>query len=288
MALSVEQFQEIMDDDVLVDKEKLIAGAKYGVPESVRSRVWMYLLNISVSSHHFEIQQMEEREKYYHSLRPTSFFPIKNSVNTVIHQMQLTELNISVGVSNILCNYFSCDPNISFTPGIVSLTVPLYLAANRDEVSAFFMLSNLLDRISVINDSGDYLKQSGKLAKYINIFYPELANHFSSEALDTSEVFVPWFQYLHSTAFPIPTLLRLWDAYLSYKVEDLMKHMLFVSLAVIDRLSPKIMRMEHLEIKNFLTHLPPIDVDVLLVQAQTIRHQFQKLFASKQKASHLE
>ena len=47
MALSADQFQEILDEDILVDKEKLIAAARYGIPDSVRAKVWMYLLNVS-------------------------------------------------------------------------------------------------------------------------------------------------------------------------------------------------------------------------------------------------
>lgn len=281
MALSAELFQEILDDDVLVDKEKLVAGAKYGVPESVRGKVWMYLLNISDSSHHFEGQQAEERVKYYHSLRPTTFLHIKNAVNTVIHQCALTELNITANISNILCKYFSCDPNIHFTSGIVNLTIPLFIASNRDEVSAFFMLTNLMDRLNSQIENGMHLRQAAKLAKYINIFMPDLANHFSSEALDADEVFVHWFQYLHSTALPLPSLLRLWDNYLSLSSDDLPKTLLFVSLALVDRLMPKIIRMEHLDIINFLQHLPLIDIDVLLIQAETMRYQFAAIFQSE-------
>ena len=171
MALSAELFQEILDDDVIVDKDKLIAGAIYGVPESIRSKVWMYLLNVSDSSHHFEGQQAEERTRYYNSLNPATFLHIKNTVNTVIHHMQLTEMNISAGVSNVLCRYFTCDPNIHFQTGIVSLTIPLYVASGRDEVSTFFMLTNLLDRLFTLLENGTFVRQCAKLAKIINILH---------------------------------------------------------------------------------------------------------------------
>ena len=283
MAYSEEMFNEILDDDVLVDKEKLMTASYYGIPESVRSKVWMYLLNVSDSSHHFEGQQTEMRIKYYNSLRPTTFPYIKNAVNTVIHHMALTEENISAGLSNILCNYFSANPNVHFNTGIVSLTVPLYIASGKDEVSSFFLLTNLLDRWYIQSTEKDFIKQAAKLAKYISIFLPDLANHFSSEALDMTELFVHWFQFYHSTALPLQSLLRLWDTYLSLDPEDLKKTVLFVSLALVDRLMPKILRMEHIEIKNFMAHLPFIDIDVLLVQAQTMKAQFATIFASDSK-----
>lgn len=280
MALNEEQFLEILDDDVLVDKHKLIAGAKYGVPESMRPKVWMYLLNISDSSHHFEGQQVEERVKYYKNLRPTTSLPIKNAVNTAVHNMMsLTDKNIAARISNILCNYFSCDPNISFNPGIVHLTIPLYMASG-DEVSSFFMLTNLLDRISSFIDSGQHLRYAAKLGKYINIFLPELANHFKSEDLDPDEIFVSWFQFLHSTALPLKAILRLWDTYLSLSSDDLPKELLYVSLALTDRFHSKLLALEHIDILNFLSHLPMLDIDVLLVQAGTMRAQVEAFFRS--------
>jgi hypothetical protein len=39
------------------------------------------------------------------------------------------------------------------------------------------------------------------------MFKRELIKHFASEALDLDEAFQHWFQYLHSTALPIPCLL---------------------------------------------------------------------------------
>jgi hypothetical protein len=277
MAFSTELFQEILDDDVLVDKDKLIAGAKYGVPDSMRSKVWMYLLNVSGSSHQFEGQQGEKRMHYYQSLRPTTFLYIKNAVNTVIHQMSLTRLNITAGISNILCNYFSCDPSIHFTTGIVNLTVPLYLASDRNEVSTFFMLTHLLDRFYCSIDSDTCLRQSAQLVKYIGMWMPELVNHFVSEAIDLDEVFVDWFRYLHSTALPIHCLLRLWDHYLTLTMEELPTTLMYVSLALIDRLASKMLQMEHVGVKSFLSHLPPIDIDVLLIRGQTLRAQFESL-----------
>jgi hypothetical protein len=188
-------------------------------------------------------------------------------------------LAITVGVSNVLCNYFSCDPNVHFTPEIANLTIPLFVASKYDEVPTFFMLTNLLDRFHISSDWP--LKWSSKLARYINRFMPELVNHLASEALDLEELFVHWFQYLHSTALPITCLLRLWDSYLSLKVEELPRTVLFVSLALVDRLMPKIIRMEHVEVKSFLSHVPALDMDVLLIRAETLRQQFETFFAAE-------
>ena len=281
MSLTEEQFLEILDDDVLVDKEKLIAGAKYGVPDSIRSKVWMYLLNISDVSHHFESQQIEARRKYYANLRPTTFLPIKNAVNTAVHHMSLTDKNIAAKVSNILCNFFSCDPTIHFNPGMVNLAIPLYIASDGDEVSAFFMLTNLLDRVYTFIDSGQHLRYAAKLGKYINIFMPEVANHFQSEDLDADELFIHWFEFLHSTALPLKETLRLWDTYLSLSADDLPKEILYVSLAILERFTPKILRLEHIDILNFFSHLPSMDIEVLLIQAGTIRAQLQTFFQSE-------
>jgi len=278
MAHSEEMFLEILDDDIIVDKEKLISASYYGVPDSVRSKVWMYLLNISDSSHHFEGQQSEERSKYYKTLRPTTFLYIKNAVNTAIHNMALTDMNITAGISNILSNYFSCNPNIPFSSGIVSLCIPLFIASGRNEVSAFFMLTNLIDRWYFHINNRMHIQQASKLGKYISIFLPELANHLTSEALDTNELFVHWFQFLHSTALPIASLLRLWDTYLSLSDEELPSMLLFVSLGLVERIMPKILRMEHIEIKNFLCNLPAVDIDLLLIQAQTMKSQFSSMF----------
>ncbi|KAH0785678.1 RabGAP/TBC [Histomonas meleagridis] len=290
MALSAEQFQEILDEDILVDREKLFTAAKYGVPESVRGKVWMYLLNVSDNSHQFEGKAVEERTRYYNSLRPNTFPYIKNAVNTAIHNMMVSSFadkriyfkdTMSSSIYNILSNYFSCEPNMHFTPGIVNLTIPLYIASGRDEVSSFFMLSSLSDRINTMTENSIHLRYASKLSKFIKIFMPELANHFGSEAIDLDEIFVHWFQYLHSTALPLSSLLRLWDRYLSISDSELPRTVLFVSLALVDRLMPKLVRMEHIEIKNFLSNLPLIDMDVLLVQADTLKSQFEALYSSE-------
>ena len=281
MAYSADMFSEILDDDVIVDKEKLIIASFYGIPDSVRSKVWLYLLNVSDCSHQFEAQQSEERIKYYKNLRPTAFLYIKNEVNTAIHNMSLTHMKISAGISNVLSNYFSCNPKFPFSSGIVSLTIPIFIATDHNEATTFFLLTNLIDKWYFQINSDLHIKQSAKLAKYISIFLPELANHFNSEALDTNEVFIHWFQFLHSTALPITSLLRLWDTYFSLNSQDLSKKLLFVSLALVERLMPKILRLEHIEIKNFLSHLPHIDVDLLLIQAQTLQSQFISLFSTE-------
>jgi hypothetical protein len=278
MALSAELFQEILDDDVLVDKHRLIAGAKYGISESMRAKVWLYLLDVSSSSQQAEGQQAENRLHHYKSLRPTMFLSIKNAVNTVAHELTLAESALTASVCNVLCNYFSCDPKIHFTPGIVNVAVTLYIGGNRDEVTAFFMLTHFLDRFYSSIDSELYLRQAGVLIKYINMFMPELVNHFASEALDADEAFVHWFQYLHSTALPIACVLRLWDSYLASKPDEVLGTLLFVSLALVDRFTAKMLRMEHLEIKRFLSHLPVVDIDVLLVQAETLRAQYESVF----------
>jgi hypothetical protein len=281
MALSAELFQEILDDDVLVDKHKLIESAKYGIPESIRSRVWLYLLDVSSSSQQAEAQQAERRLQYYKSLRPTMFLSIKNAVNTVVHDLSIAESTLTASVSNILCSYFSCDPNIHFTPGIVNLTVSLYIGAHRDEVTAFFMLTKFLDRFYSSIDSGCYARHAAVLVKYINMFMPELVNHFASEALDIDEAFVHWFQYLHSTALPIPCVLRLWDSYLASKPDEVLSTALFVSLALVDRFTAKMLRMEHLEIQRFLSHLPAIDIDVVLIQAESLHAQYESVFQTE-------
>jgi hypothetical protein len=113
------------------------------------------------------------------------------------------------------------------------------------------------------------------------MFMPELVNHFASEALDPDEAFVHWFQYLHSTALPIPCLLRLWDSYLAMKPDEVLSRVLFVSLALVDRFTTKMLKMEHLEIKGFLSHLPVVDVDVLWIQAETLRAQYESIFQTE-------
>lgn len=186
------------------------------------------------------------------------FLSIKNAVNTVVHDLSIAESTLTASVSNILCSYFSCDPNIHFTPGIVNL-----------------------DRFYSSIDSGCYARHAAVLVKYINMFMPELVNHFASEALDIDEAFVHWFQYLHSTALPIPCVLRLWDSYLASKPDEVLSTALFVSLALVDRFTAKMLRMEHLEIQRFLSHLPAIDIDVVLIQAESLHAQYESVFQTE-------
>lgn len=282
MAYSEEMFQEILDDDVLVDREKLSNVSYYGVPEKMRSKVWVFLL--SDANHNFEEQQ---ETKIYNNLSHAEFPHIKNTVNTVIHRMALVGLNNSAGLSNILCSYFSCNPNVHFQPGIASMLVPIYISSGENEVSSFFMLASLLDKWIVNVEIEKYYEYTSKLSKYISISLPDLANHFSAESLDMNDVFLNWFHYLHSTSLPLPCLSRLWDTYLSLvdnnKIEILQDTVLFVSLALVDSISQKLMRMEHIEIKNFLNHLPNIDIDILLIQAQTLKHSLSNVFSGETK-----
>jgi hypothetical protein len=76
--------------------------------------------------------------------------------------------------------------------------------------------------------------------------------------------------------------LRLWDNYLSLSIEELPRALLFVSLALVDRFMPKMIRMEHVEVKSFVSHLPVMDMNVLLIRAETIRQQFETFFAKEE------
>jgi hypothetical protein len=115
------------------------------------------------------------------------------------------------------------------------------------------------------------------LGRFLMLFrsrLPELFTHFEEEDLEASQWASPWLQWLLCRELPFECCLRLWDSYLSAPDGHGFELHTFVCLAILDNCQTDLIELEHAELLAFLRHLPSLDMDRIVTQAQYLAHDF--------------
>ncbi len=115
------------------------------------------------------------------------------------------------------------------------------------------------------------------LGRFLMLFrsrLPELFTHFEEEDLEASQWASPWLQWLLCRELPFECCLRLWDSYFSAPDGHGFELHSFVCLAILDNCQTDLIELEHAELLAFLRHLPSLDMDRIVTQAQYLAHDF--------------
>jgi hypothetical protein len=115
------------------------------------------------------------------------------------------------------------------------------------------------------------------LGRFLMLFrsrLPELFTHFEEEDLEAGQWASPWLQWLLCRELPFECCLRLWDSYFSAPDGHGFELHTFVCLAILDNCQTDLIELEHAELLAFLRHLPSLDIDRIVTQAQYLAHDF--------------
>mmetsp|Transcript_14416 Transcript_14416/g.36795 ORF Transcript_14416/g.36795 Transcript_14416/m.36795 type:complete len:293 (+) Transcript_14416:327-1205(+) len=277
MASGEEEFREIFDGEGYVDLERLQEISQHGIPEAVRSPAWAHLLGIGDESMQRQLRKdfdeiltkaslsvEEERTLmgYIKRYRPHIAFFQNEKVRSTMHRVALA-----------VC--YQCSPSTYIhdgllNPKLVSLVGPfVYLLPSPEQ--AFYCVSALIRRLDRLFMSIPLSTLVGQFMMLFRSVLPELCTYFQAQELEDDLWAFSWLQYLFGKELPLPCILRLWDTYLS--VDNILDLHIYVCLAVLSHTSEELMELEESELTGFLQHLPWMDMDEILVHAQTIREE---------------
>jgi len=111
----------------------------------------------------------------------------------------------------------------------------------------------------------------------IQSIQPELHNLFEEEEVtqnELREIYMSWLQYLLSKELPLDCVLRLWDTYFATDAEQSFELHMYVCLAILDNCHEHLLELgDSSEIKGYLQHLPKMDMNKILTQANNLREE---------------
>ena len=151
------------------------------------------------------------------------------------------------------------------------------------EADVFWCFSNLLDTIQdsyTFNQSGIYRQVS--LLREISLrMDPQLVSHLESEGVQFIQFAFRWMNCLLLREFRLPTIQRLWDAYLSEGPDGFKSLHPYICAAFLLKWRRELQLLEFQDIIVFLQKPPTAnwtdrDVELLLAEAFVLKSLFNK------------
>ncbi|XP_059622835.1 USP6 N-terminal-like protein [Phlebotomus argentipes] len=199
--------------------EKLHSRVYKGIPDKLRSRVWVKLLNL-------EQVMAEQKDVYKNMLRlarqcSTEARQIDSDVNRQFREHLFYRERYSIkqqSLFNVLTAYSMYNMEVGYCQGMSGLAGVLLMY--MDEEEAFWALSVLLaDKKYAMH--GLYIEGFPKLTRFlahhdkiIAKFLPKVKKHFDQFNLDSILYSLKWFFVIFVERIPFSLCLRVWDIYL--------------------------------------------------------------------------
>ena len=203
-----------------------------------------------------EIMQLLRLEIEKYAKRNTSVF--ENSAKTTSR------------MGKILSAYAQHTPSAISTDVVYVLGPFVYSMSDAEASSCFeLMLRAMNFRIR---------RQKQILGRFLMLFrsrLPELYTHFEEEDLSASDWAVSWLQWLLCRELSsFENCLRLWDSYIAAPDGHGFKLHTFVCLAILETLESELLELEYPELVLSLKHIPRLDMDRIINQAQYLARDF--------------
>lgn len=192
-----------------------------GIPDKLRSQVWIKLLNLEKV-----MKDAKNRNKYQEMLRlarewGTEARQIDSDVNRQFREHIFYRERYSIkqkSLFNVLVAYSMYNSEVGYCQGMSGLAGVLLMY--MDEEEAFWALSILLsDRKYAMH--GLFIEGFPKLTRFlahhdkiIAKFIPKLKKHFDQYNLDSILYSLKWFFVVFIERIPFSLCLRVWDIYL--------------------------------------------------------------------------
>ncbi|KAL6066988.1 Rab-GAP TBC domain-containing protein [Balamuthia mandrillaris] len=275
MAVNEEEFVELLEGESAIDLNNLREVSMFGVPDSVRGEVWKYLLGVSKEDKSQEMKMVRKLKEEYDQLDKTIHSEDIRNISRELKRFRpnITELHTDTNRKRfvyLITAYVNSHTEFEYiSNGTLSLLAPfVYLC--EEEYAAFFCFDSLVKRMEEEKFSADDLPQNvSMLMMFFQSLLPDLFTYFEDEEVGPNDWATPWVQFLLAKELPFDCVLRLWDTYFSCE-EGLRLHV-YICLAILVQFHEDLTELEHSELKGFLQHLPPMDMDQLIAQAYNIK-----------------
>eukprot|EP00123_Amoebidium_parasiticum_P020520 comp5153_c0_seq1/m.1212 comp5153_c0_seq1/g.1212 ORF comp5153_c0_seq1/g.1212 comp5153_c0_seq1/m.1212 type:complete len:316 (-) comp5153_c0_seq1:807-1754(-) len=271
---SVEEFHDLLNQEVFIDVDKLREIAQHGIPAEVRAEVWKYLLGLSVADLAQEAANAKERETQYMSMQPDYVEQIKRIQGEISRYRPEIDLfrdpQVRKAFETVVVAYLTKNPQQQYSPVLVHLTGPFIYLYHTKPSDVFFALCALVERpeIDVGVRTDDKNHRLGDFVTFFRMQLPELYAHFEDEELEAPTWARSWIYSLLAVELPLDCLLRLWDTYFALDSFELHP---YVCLAILQYFKEDLLDYEHNSLLNFLKHLPHMDMDKIIAQAFNLR-----------------
>lgn len=200
-------------------KEKLHKRIYKGIPDKLRSRVWLKLLNV-------EKTMQDNKNVYSRMLKlarqwSTEARQIDSDVNRQFREHLFYRERYSVkqrSLFNVLTAYSMYNTEVGYCQGMAGVAGVLLMF--MDEEEAFWALSTLLSNPKYAMH-GLYVLGFPKLNRFlqhhdriITRYLPRLKRHLDHYGLDAILYSLKWFFVIFIERIPFSLCLRVWDIYL--------------------------------------------------------------------------
>mmetsp|Transcript_62860 Transcript_62860/g.149791 ORF Transcript_62860/g.149791 Transcript_62860/m.149791 type:complete len:289 (+) Transcript_62860:176-1042(+) len=281
MAATLEEYRDILIADTYVDLARLKMRAQHGIPSEIRAEVWKYLLDVSKPDKSEEVSTTKRLAENYWDMTETA----QNDVETLRSvKLQLRSYTPQweaaldaksrkmierIAVCFLYHNTFAeCSPSVAFL-------LPPVLICTQEESDAFYCFQGLMVRVITHMPEQDMKLRVARFVMLFKTIYPDINAALEEEEVEVNEWAVSWLRFLLCRELPVENSLRLWDSYFAadQPQDGLLLHP-YVCLAILEHLQGTIIELsERSEILMTLQHLPPMDMDQIITQAQSIRDE---------------
>lgn len=275
MATTVEDFRELLNAETHVDMEKLRQSSKHGVPDEVRGDAWKYLLGVEQPDKSNELSSLRAKYEEYRQFNKANneiLKPIRGEAARYNRSREkyFKSKNLASTLENVITTYINHNRTVDYNPALIHLCGPfVYSFENESDVYySFERLMILLDEYNTFHDINERLAQ---FLMRFRMILPDLYNHFEEEEVDFKEWSTSWLKFLLAKEMPLDCLVRLWDTYFSLE-EGFDLHP-YVCLAILKHFKETLEEFESSEVRALLLRLPAMDMDKIISQAFTIKHE---------------
>mmetsp|Transcript_22431 Transcript_22431/g.44486 ORF Transcript_22431/g.44486 Transcript_22431/m.44486 type:complete len:298 (-) Transcript_22431:135-1028(-) len=280
------EFQELLNDESMVNIHRLREAARYGVPQSVRGEVWKFLLGVSKPDKSEEMSIRKRMVADFAKLQSKPSVPsaIIAKIRTDVHNFASRKADIDTNFfnsqdtrrnfENLLLVFLSTHSAVVYTPGLVNLVSP-FLYCIGSVVDVYYCISrhHMMLTHSPVARIGKTLSTFMMLFR---TFQSELCMYLEDQEVTPNMWAVAWIQQMLAGALPHECLFRLWDTY--FASEEGWDLHIYVCLAILRNCAEDLMELEYSELLLYLNSLPSIDMNQIIMHAYSIRGE---VFAQK-------
>jgi len=293
MAASEAEFVELVGHEMTVDVDRLRDVSFFGVPESVRAQVWRVLLPLfdaDLSRNKGEENDPQSMETATGEEEGLNKAEIRRIFQTELARFQrragqgggageLTSKKLQRKLLRILFAFVNSSPGTVWSfhhAGLVQAASPFAILFKNEQEGLQCFRHAMRARESYF---GDGVLGNSTLGRFLMLFrsrLPELYTHFEEMEVEPERWAASWLQWLLCRELPYDRCLRLWDSYFAAPDGHGLTLHTFVCLAILENCQNDLEDLEHGEILTFLHHLPYLDMDRIIVQAQYLAHDFKQ------------
>eukprot|EP01134_Creolimax_fragrantissima_P007659 CFRG7659T1 len=274
MFATVEEFNDLLSHEVYVDVRTMRELAVHGIPSEVRAEVWKYLLEVAAADMAQELANSEDRQKQFKRFQNDYNEHLKRISGEISRYHQEMPVFKSTQTKEVFLKtvtiYLSRNPQQQHDPTLIHLAGMFVYVYHDSPSELYFCFEAMMERHGFENPDN----ANRALSDFMNYFrmsMRELYYHFEDEEVDARDWALSWMKSLLSVELPLECSVRLWDTY--FASENGFELHPYVCLAILRYLREDLQDYERDEIIDRLLHLPVLDMDMILAQANSIRQE---------------